>query len=155
MRCEESRRNVTEEFGSARAQRDHPIRRASLMRERNYFGAMIKLREADAMVSGYARSYPSALRPILETVGKFEGQQSGGDQNVTQRGRFLFQTLRLTLTLRRKNWQHCADDQSHHQDAWVESCDCMISEFWARTMLMPLKWDRRWICCMNLIQIWF
>ena len=40
----------------------------------NYFGAMmLNLGEADAMVSGYARSYPSALRPILETVGKFEG----------------------------------------------------------------------------------
>ena len=45
-----------------------------LMRERSYFGSMmINLGDADAMVSGYARAYPTALRPILETVGRFDG----------------------------------------------------------------------------------
>ena len=44
-----------------------------LMRERSYFGSMmINLGDADAMVSGYARAYPTALRPILETVGRFD-----------------------------------------------------------------------------------
>ena len=45
-----------------------------LMSERSYFGSMmINLGDADAMVSGYARAYPTALRPILETVGRFDG----------------------------------------------------------------------------------
>ena len=45
-----------------------------LMRERSYFGSMmINLGDADAMVSGYALAYPTALRPILETVGRFDG----------------------------------------------------------------------------------
>lgn len=73
---EEKRRNAyAEEFWAQRKRKgvtQFDARR--LMRERNYFGAMmLNLGEADAMVSGYARSYPSALRPILETVGKFDG----------------------------------------------------------------------------------
>lgn len=45
-----------------------------LMRERNYFASMMLMEgDADAMVSGYARSYPTVVRPILETIGKYEG----------------------------------------------------------------------------------
>jgi malate dehydrogenase (oxaloacetate-decarboxylating)(NADP+) len=42
----------------------------SLMRERNYFGAMmLNLGEADAMVTGLTRSYRSVLRPAISTIG--------------------------------------------------------------------------------------
>ncbi len=42
-----------------------------LMRERNYFAAMmIKNKDADAMISGYSRNYPSVIKPILETIPK-------------------------------------------------------------------------------------
>ncbi|MCB0456307.1 MAG: NADP-dependent malic enzyme [Flavobacteriaceae bacterium] len=45
-----------------------------LMRERNYFASMMVMEaDVDAMVSGYARSYPTVVRPILETIGKYEG----------------------------------------------------------------------------------
>lgn len=45
-----------------------------MMRERNYFASMmLNMGEADAMVSGYARSYQSVVRPVLETIGKFDG----------------------------------------------------------------------------------
>lgn len=45
-----------------------------LMRERNYFGAMmVNTGQADAMITGHTRSYPSAIRPILELVDKEEG----------------------------------------------------------------------------------
>ncbi|MBT8256433.1 MAG: NADP-dependent malic enzyme [Bacteroidia bacterium] len=45
-----------------------------LMRERNYFAAMmVNEGDADGMISGYARAYPTVLRPVLETIGKFEG----------------------------------------------------------------------------------
>ena len=45
-----------------------------LMRERNYFAAMmIKNNDADAMISGYSRNYPSVIKPILETIPKAKG----------------------------------------------------------------------------------
>jgi len=38
---------------------------------RNYFAAMmVNEGEADAMVSGYSRNYPSTVKPIFETIGK-------------------------------------------------------------------------------------
>lgn len=45
-----------------------------LMRERNYFAAMMVVEgDADAMLSGYSRSYPKVLKPILEIIGKEKG----------------------------------------------------------------------------------
>ena len=45
-----------------------------LMRERNYFAAMmVVVGDADAMLSGYSRAYPTVLKPILEIIGKEEG----------------------------------------------------------------------------------
>ncbi|MEN9699465.1 MAG: hypothetical protein RLZZ301_663 [Bacteroidota bacterium] len=42
----------------------------SLMRERNYFGAMmLNMGEADAMVTGLTRSYRSVVRPAISTIG--------------------------------------------------------------------------------------
>jgi malate dehydrogenase (oxaloacetate-decarboxylating)(NADP+) len=42
----------------------------SLMRERNYFGAMmLNMGEAEAMVTGLTRSYRSVLRPAISTIG--------------------------------------------------------------------------------------
>ena len=44
------------------------------MRERNYFAAMmVNNGEADAMVSGYSRSYPSVVKPILQLIDKAPG----------------------------------------------------------------------------------
>ncbi|RVU91269.1 NADP-dependent malic enzyme [Flavobacterium columnare] len=44
------------------------------MRERNYFAAMmINEGEADALVTGYSRSYPSVVKPIMELIGKGAG----------------------------------------------------------------------------------
>ena len=35
-----------------------------LMRERNYFGSMmVELDEADALISGITRNYPSTIKP--------------------------------------------------------------------------------------------
>jgi len=42
-----------------------------LMRERNYFGSMmVELGEADALISGITRNYPSTIKPALEIIGK-------------------------------------------------------------------------------------
>ena len=44
------------------------------MRERNYYASMmIKNGDADAMLSGYSRNYPSVVKPILETISKSKG----------------------------------------------------------------------------------
>ncbi len=44
------------------------------MRERNYFAAMMVIEgEADALVSGYSRSYPSVVKPMMQLIGKAPG----------------------------------------------------------------------------------
>ncbi len=45
-----------------------------LMRERNYFAAMmVNSGEADALITGYSRPYPSVVRPMLELIEKDKG----------------------------------------------------------------------------------
>jgi len=45
-----------------------------LMRERNYFASMmVKCGDADALVSGYSRSYPNTIKPVLQVLGKAPG----------------------------------------------------------------------------------
>ena len=61
----------------------------SLMRERNYFAAMmINEGHADALISGYSRSYPMVVKPMLELIGLDEGSTRVATTNVmmTQRG---------------------------------------------------------------------
>lgn len=44
------------------------------MRERNYFAAMmVNEGEADALVTGYSRSYPSTVKPIMQLIDKAPG----------------------------------------------------------------------------------
>ncbi|MEM7185410.1 MAG: NADP-dependent malic enzyme [Bacteroidota bacterium] len=60
-----------------------------LMRERNYFAAMmVHEGDADGMISGYARAYPSVLKPVLETIGRFDGVDKVATTNLmlTPRG---------------------------------------------------------------------
>nr|WP_315186432.1 NADP-dependent malic enzyme [uncultured Flavobacterium sp.] len=45
-----------------------------LMRERNYFAAMmVNIGQADALVSGHSRSYPSVVKPMLQLIDKAPG----------------------------------------------------------------------------------
>ncbi len=60
-----------------------------LMRERNYFAAMmVNQGHADALISGYSRSYPTVLKPMLETIGMAKGATRIATTNVmmTKRG---------------------------------------------------------------------
>lgn len=60
-----------------------------LMRERNYFaGMMLSEGDADAMISGYSRSYPLVVKPVFETIGRFEGVSKVATTNLmlTKRG---------------------------------------------------------------------
>lgn len=59
------------------------------MRFRNYFAAMmVNEGDADGMISGYSRAYPSVVRPVLETIGSFEGVNKIATTNLmlTKRG---------------------------------------------------------------------
>ena len=45
-----------------------------LMRQRDYFASMmVKEGEVDTLISGYSRSYPTVIKPILKVIGKAEG----------------------------------------------------------------------------------
>ena len=61
----------------------------SLMRERNYFAAMmVKNGDVDAMLSGYSRNYASVIKPVLDVVGKDKGVSKIAATNMmlTNRG---------------------------------------------------------------------
>ncbi len=60
-----------------------------IMRERNYFAAMmVNEGDADALISGYSRSYPSVVKPMLDLIGMAKGVSRIATTNVmmTQRG---------------------------------------------------------------------
>ena len=58
------------------------------MRERNYFAAMmVNCGEADALVSGHSRSYPSVVKPMLQLVGKAANASLVATTNIMMTGR--------------------------------------------------------------------
>jgi len=60
-----------------------------LMRRRDYFGSMmVKIGEADALISGFSRSYPEVIKPILKVIGKSEGVRRVAATNlmITSKG---------------------------------------------------------------------
>tara|TARA_B100000963_G_scaffold347915_1_gene354771 strand:- start:2690 stop:4969 length:2280 start_codon:yes stop_codon:yes gene_type:complete len=60
-----------------------------LMRRRDYFASMmVKLGEADALISGYSRSYPEVIKPILKVIGKGKGVRKVAATNlmITSKG---------------------------------------------------------------------
>ena len=60
-----------------------------LMRQRNYFAAMmVNEGDADALISGYSRSYPTVLKPMLELIGTAKGVNRVAATNLmnTSRG---------------------------------------------------------------------
>jgi len=60
-----------------------------LMRERNYYAAMmVNEGDADALITGYSRSYPSVVKPMLELIGLAPGSTRVATTNVmmTKRG---------------------------------------------------------------------
>jgi malate dehydrogenase (oxaloacetate-decarboxylating)(NADP+) len=60
-----------------------------LMRTRDYYASMmVKLGEADALISGYSRSYPEVVKPILKVIGKAKGVRKVAATNlmITSKG---------------------------------------------------------------------
>ncbi len=59
------------------------------MRERNYFAAMlVNDGYADGLISGYSRSYPTVVKPMLELIGTANGVKKVATTNlmITERG---------------------------------------------------------------------
>lgn len=64
-----------------------------LMRDRNYFGAMmVELGLADAMISGLTRKYNAPIKPALEIIGVQEGvsKVAGLYMMITKKGPYFF-----------------------------------------------------------------
>jgi malate dehydrogenase (oxaloacetate-decarboxylating)(NADP+) len=60
-----------------------------LMRERNYFAAMmLNAGDADALITGYSKSYPNVVKPILKLIGLDKGVTRIATTNllITDRG---------------------------------------------------------------------
>lgn len=88
---EEKRRNrYAEVYWSQRKRKGVTLYSAQkLMRERNYFAAMmVNEGDADALISGFSRSYPSVVKPMLELIGLAKGATRVATTNLmmTQRG---------------------------------------------------------------------
>jgi len=55
----------------------------NIMRGRNYFAAMmVNEGDADAMISGYSRAYPTVVRPVLEVIGRGKGVEKVATTNL-------------------------------------------------------------------------
>jgi len=70
------------------------------MRKSNYFAAMmVNEGEADALVTGYARSYPAVAKPIIEVIGKANGVKRISATNImmTDRGPIFFSDTALNV----------------------------------------------------------
>lgn len=88
---EEARRNkFANTYWSSRQRRGISFLDAQkLMRERNYFAAMmVNEGEADALVTGHSRSYPSVVKPMLQLIEKAHGASIVATTNMmmTSRG---------------------------------------------------------------------
>ena len=71
-----------------------------LMRRRDYFGSMmVKLGEADALISGYSRSYPEVIKPVLKVIGKSEGVRKVAAANlmITSKGPIFLADTSITI----------------------------------------------------------
>lgn len=71
-----------------------------IMRERNYFAAMmVDEGDADALISGYSRSYPTVLKPMMEVIGKAKNATRIASTNLllTQRGPMFFSDTAINI----------------------------------------------------------
>ena len=86
----ERRMLFAEQYWEARKRRGLTLLDAQKwMRERNYFAAMmVNTGEADALVTGFSRSYPSVAKPMMQMIGKAPGVTKIASTNLmmTSRG---------------------------------------------------------------------
>lgn len=90
-KAEENRRNhFAEVYWNKKQRKGITLLEAQKwMRERNYFAAMmVNENYADALVTGFSRSYPTVAKPIIDLIGKIKGIQKVAATNLmlTKRG---------------------------------------------------------------------
>jgi malate dehydrogenase (oxaloacetate-decarboxylating)(NADP+) len=85
-----TREKYAQYFWKARQRRGTSLLDAQKwMRERNYFAAMmVNAGDADCMVTGYSRSYPNVVKPVMELIDKQQGVSRIATTNImnTKRG---------------------------------------------------------------------
>jgi len=71
-----------------------------IMRERNYFAAMmVEQGDADALVSGYSRSYPSVFKPMMQVIGMDKNATRVASTNLllTHKGPMFFSDTAINI----------------------------------------------------------
>ena len=71
-----------------------------LMRERNYFAAMmVNEGDADALITGYSSNYPSVVKPMIELIGMSKGVTRIATTNLmmTERGPMFLSDTSINL----------------------------------------------------------
>ncbi len=101
------------------------------MRERNYFAAMmVNEGDADALISGYSRSYPSVVKPMLELIGMSKGVSRIATTNVmmTQRGPMFLSDTAININPSAKDLTKIAQMTSNAAKMFgIEPVMAMIS----------------------------
>ncbi|WP_179339179.1 NADP-dependent malic enzyme [Winogradskyella ludwigii] len=101
------------------------------MRERNYFAAMmVNEGDADALITGYSRNYPSVVRPMLELIGMADGVTRVATTNVmmTQRGPMFLSDTSINIDPTAKDLAKIARMTSRVSKMFgIESVTAMIS----------------------------
>ena len=86
------------------------------MRERNYYAAMmVREGDADAMISGYTRSYPNVLKPVLQVIDMEEGVNRVATTNlmITNRGPLFISDTSINISPIAKDLAKIAKMTSH------------------------------------------
>ncbi|MFK5958069.1 MAG: NADP-dependent malic enzyme [Lutibacter sp.] len=71
-----------------------------LMIQRNYFAAMmVNEGEADSLVTGFSRSYPATVKPMIELIGKEKGVEKIAATNImiTKKGPMFFSDTAINI----------------------------------------------------------
>lgn len=99
--CDDKRMQYATTFWESRKRRGISLLDAQKwMRERNYFAAMmVNEGEADALVTGYSRSYPTVVKPIMELIDKAPGVSRIATTNMmmTNRGPIFFSDTAINV----------------------------------------------------------
>ncbi|RNL93362.1 NADP-dependent malic enzyme [Sinomicrobium pectinilyticum] len=86
------------------------------MRERNYFAAMmVNEGDADGLITGYSRSYPSVVKPMLELIGKAKGTAKVAAMNlmITERGPMFLSDTSININPTGKELAKIAQMTAH------------------------------------------
>ncbi len=101
-KAEEKRRNNFAEIYWRKKQRKglNLLEAQKWMRERNYFAAMmVNENQADSLITGFTRSYPTVAKPMIELIGKIKGIKKVAATNLmlTRRGPFFLSDTAMNI----------------------------------------------------------